>query len=66
VSLAANDPIAILDGVSTVVAYVDSNARMLTSATLNMGDLARFTGVLFNDNGTLRLDCSQVNDGVPE
>ena len=24
----------------------------------------RFYGLVFNDNGTLRMDCGQVNDGV--
>lgn len=27
---------------------------------------ARFTGAVFNDNGTLRMDCSQVTSGVTE
>jgi hypothetical protein len=26
----------------------------------------RFRGLLFNDGGTLRMDASQVNDGVSE
>jgi hypothetical protein len=31
-----------------------------------VGDVLRFNGLVFNDNGTLRMDCAQVNDGVPE
>lgn len=26
----------------------------------------RFQGLLFDDNGTLRMDCGQVNDGVAQ
>jgi hypothetical protein len=26
----------------------------------------RFYGLVLNDNGTLRMDCAQVNDGVAE
>jgi len=28
------------------------------------GSVLRFYGLVFNDNGTLRMDCAQVNDGV--
>jgi len=28
------------------------------------GSTLRFYGLVFNDNGTLRMDCAQVNDGV--
>jgi len=28
------------------------------------GATFRFYGLVFNDNGTLRMDCAQVNDGV--
>jgi hypothetical protein len=30
------------------------------------GSVARFTGVIFDDNGTLRMDCTQVSSGVAE
>jgi len=26
----------------------------------------RFNGLIFNDGGTLRMDCGQVNDGARE
>jgi hypothetical protein len=39
---------------------------MLNTSTPAVGTVLRFTGLVFNDNGTLRMDCSQVNDGVPE
>ena len=29
-------------------------------------NVVRFYGLVFNDNGTLRMDCAEINDGVPE
>jgi hypothetical protein len=49
---------------SNVVVYVDGNTKMLNTKPLTSGGVARFGGMLFNDNGTLRMDCAQVNDGV--
>jgi hypothetical protein len=37
---------------------------MLNTQPLAAGSAARFNGMLFNDSGTLRMDCGQVNDGV--
>ena len=51
---------------SAVVVYVDSNTQQLNTKQLTAGDVFRFNGLIFNDSGTLRLDCAQVNDGVPE
>ena len=47
-----------------VVVYADSNAQVLSTPAA--GSTARFTGVIFNDNGTLRMDCTQVSPGVTE
>jgi hypothetical protein len=47
-----------------VQVYVDSNTQKLNSTTLGAGNTFRFYGLVFNDNGTLRMDCAQVNDGV--
>lgn len=47
-----------------VVVYADSNAQINTTATPGVGSLLRFSGVIFNDNGTLRMDCFAVADGV--
>jgi hypothetical protein len=30
------------------------------------GSVGRFTGVMFNDNGALRMDCFEVTAGVTE
>jgi hypothetical protein len=47
-----------------VVVYADKNTQMLNSSAAGAGTVLRFTGVVFNDGGTLRMDCSQVLDGV--
>jgi hypothetical protein len=56
----------VLTDPSNVVVYVDGNTQMLNTTPLAAGSLLRFNGLLFNDNGTLRMDCGQVNDGVAE
>lgn len=47
-----------------VVVYADVNTANL--ATPSVGSVARFTGLVFNDNGALRMDCSGVGAGVAE
>jgi len=49
---------------NTVVVYADSNAQKLTTNPIAVGSVVRFYGLVFNDNGTLRMDCAQINDGV--
>jgi hypothetical protein len=39
---------------------------MLNTSPVAVGGVARFYGLVFNDNGTLRMDCAQINDGVAE
>ena len=56
----------VLTNPSSVVVYVDSSTQLLNTTPLAMGSVLRFNGLLFNDNGTLRMDCAQVNDGVTE
>jgi hypothetical protein len=51
---------------NTVVVYTDSNTQMLSSSSVKVGGVFRFYGLVFNDNGTLTMDCAQVNDGVAE
>jgi hypothetical protein len=55
---------ALLNSPSTVEVYVDSNTKQNNSTPLALGSTLRFEGLVFNDNGTLRMDCSQVNDGI--
>jgi len=54
----------ILANPGSVVVYVDGNTRTLNTAPLAVGSLLRFNGLVFNDNGTLRMDCAEVLDGV--
>ena len=49
-----------------VVAYADQNTQMVNVESPASGSVLRFTGVIFNDNGTLRMDCTQVTGGVAE
>jgi len=56
----------VLTNPSSVVVYVDSNTQLLNSPALSVGSVLRFNGLLFNDAGTLRMDCGQLNDGVAE
>ncbi|MFZ0807154.1 MAG: DUF5666 domain-containing protein [Candidatus Sulfotelmatobacter sp.] len=54
----------LLTNPSQVEVYVDSNTQMLNTQALATGSTFRFYGLVFNDNGTLRMDCAHVNDGV--
>jgi hypothetical protein len=54
----------LLNNPSDVEVYVDNNTQLLNSQPLAEGGTFRFYGLVFDDNGTLRMDCAQVNDGV--
>lgn len=54
----------LLNNPSQVEVYVDSNTQLLNTQALAPGSTLRLYGLVFNDNGTLRMDCAQVNDGV--
>jgi hypothetical protein len=56
--------ITLLTDPSQMEVYVDSNTQELNTQTLAPGNTFRFYGLVFNDNGTLRMDCAQINDGV--
>jgi Domain of unknown function (DUF5666) len=56
----------LLTAPNTVIVYADSNTQMLNTTPPAVGSVLRFNGLVFNDNGTLRMDCAQVNDGVAE
>lgn len=49
---------------TTVTVYVDANTQLLNSTPIKPGGIFRFTGLIFDDNGVLRMDCGQVLDGV--
>jgi hypothetical protein len=55
-----------LSNPSEIAVYVDSNTQQLNTMPLGVGSVQRFSGLVFNDNGTLRMDCAQVDDGVTE
>jgi hypothetical protein len=59
----AGEP-TVLTNPQTVVVYADTNTQVVTAPSA--GSVARFTGVIFDDNGTLRMDCTQVLAGVAE
>lgn len=56
----------LLTNPSQVVVYADSNTQMLNSSPVAVGNVMRFYGLVFNDSGTLRMDCAKILDGVPE
>jgi hypothetical protein len=65
-SLAAQPAQAtLLSQPNQVQVYVDSSTRMLNSDPVAVGSTLRFYGLVFNDQGVLRMDCAQINDGVP-
>jgi hypothetical protein len=54
----------LLSSPNIVTVYVDANTQKLNTTALNPGNTLRFYGLVFNDSGTLRMDCAEVNDGV--
>jgi len=78
VRLAAYDPIASLNGPpvnpnenqvpnpGVVQVYVNPNTSLLNTTQLATGSTFRFNGLLFDDNGTLRMVALQVSDGVAQ
>jgi hypothetical protein len=76
VSLAPYDPFpqfavqqgqtTLLNNPSEIEVYVDSNAQLLNTQPVAAGGAFRFYGLVFDDSGTLRMDCVQVSDGVTQ
>jgi hypothetical protein len=62
----ANQPgqTTLLRNTGSVVVYTDAATQMLNTNPLTAGNVLRFNGLVFNDNGTLRMDCREVMDGV--
>ena len=54
----------LLSSPGTVTVYADSSTQMLSAPAV--GGVFRFYGLVFNDNGTLKMDCAQVSVGVAE
>jgi hypothetical protein len=55
----------LLTSPGTVVVYADSNTQTLQGSP-SVGGIFRFYGLVFNDSGTLRMDCAQIAAGVAE
>jgi hypothetical protein len=49
-----------------VTVYADTNTQFLNTGMVEQGQVLRFRGVVFNDNGALQMDCNEVLDGVTE
>ncbi len=49
---------------NTVQVYADSSTAVLVP--VSTGSVFRFYGLVFNDKGTLRMDCAQIAAGVAE
>ncbi len=56
----------LLTNPSTVTVYVDNSTQMLNTGTIGVGGLFRFYGLIFDNNGSLSMDCAQVYNGVTE
>jgi len=56
----------LLSNPGQVEVYVDSRTRMFNTTSPATGATLRFYGLVFNDSGTLRMDCAQIDDGVAE
>jgi hypothetical protein len=54
----------LLSNPTLVNVYTDANTALLNTTPLAPGSTARFYGLLFNDNGQLAMDCSEIMDGV--
>jgi hypothetical protein len=51
---------------TTILVYVDTSAAFLNSGMISPGSVLRFRGLIFDDNGTLKMDCAAIYDGVTE
>jgi hypothetical protein len=65
---AASDPtVPHITAPTVIVVYADTSALFLNSGGMvNVGSLLRFKGLIFDDNGTVRMDASEIYDGVTE
>lgn len=52
---------------TTIMVYADTSVLFLNSGGIvNVGSLLRFRGLIFDDSGTMRMDASEIYDGVTE
>jgi hypothetical protein len=48
------------------VGCVARRQKRISEQLIQVGSLLRFRGLVFNDNGALRMDAGQIYDGVPD
>jgi hypothetical protein len=67
-SLLATQPgqTTLLTNPGTIEVYVDTNTVILSPSAPAPGDTLRFYGLVFNDHGTLRMDCARISPGVTQ
>lgn len=56
----------VVENPDTIIVYADNNTQEMNASPLTVGSVFRFNGLVFDDQGTLRMDCAQILDGVPE
>jgi hypothetical protein len=56
---------SILSTPNMVTVYADASAQVLAGSPA-VGAVARFHGLVFNDGGTLKMDCDEIDSGVTE
>lgn len=54
----------LLQNPNTVTVYLSNSSP--SSTPVAVGSVFRFTGLVFNDGGTLKMDCASVSSGVAE
>jgi hypothetical protein len=59
-------PFPIINNPESITVYADANTQLLQFGPVVTGSVLRFRGLIFDDNGTLRMDCAKILDGVPE
>lgn len=62
----SNNPPPHLSNPSVIVVYADTNTSFLNSGTIAVGSVIRFRGLIFDDNGTARMDATTIYGGVTE
>ncbi|HUX44065.1 MAG TPA: DUF5666 domain-containing protein [Terracidiphilus sp.] len=55
----------VLTDPQTMTIYADKSVQSFTQSPIAVGTTYRFYGAVFNDSGTLRMDCLRIYDGVP-
>lgn len=65
-SLASYDPLNTTRGRASMEVYVSSQTQMANTTPAKAGEVLRFHGMVFSNQGSLEMVADQVNDGVAE